>query len=288
MTRFDACRILLAAALAGALAPAAPAQAATAAPPDAGIGVDEHLGAQVPPDLVFSGPDGRPVRLGSLFRGKAPIVLILAYDRCPMLCGLVMKGATDALRSVASPEADGGWPLGDAVRAVNVSFDPQETPAASRRRQATALERAGLPASAAAAWPFLTGSEDAIRALAGAVGFRYRYVPESGDFAHPAAIVVLTPEGRVARYLYGVEYPPRQLRLALAEAAEGRAGSSFDRFLLRCYRYDPALRRYAVPLALYYRIGSGVLLFLVGGLLVRYWRRERRASRPPAAASAAR
>lgn len=238
---------------------------ARAAEAPADVGVDEHLGESVPFELELTRADGRAVRFGSLFEDGKPVVLILAYDRCPMLCGLVMRSATEAFRAI-------DWKLGADFRAVNVSFDPKDRPADAARRQAIALERVGAP-GAAAAWPFFVGDEPEVRALAGRVGFRYRYVPETRDFAHPAAIVVLTPEGRISRYLYGIDVRPKDLKLALVEAAAGRSGSSFDRFILRCYRYDPASRRYELAIKTYIRAGALVILLTLGTMLVRLWRR---------------
>jgi protein SCO1 len=215
------------------------------------------------------------VRLRDLVPRERPVVLALVYYDCPMLCGLVLGGLARAMRQ-------SGLELGTDFDAVTLSFDPRETTKLAAERQRGYLQAVGKP-GAAASWTFLTGQEPEIKALADAVGFRYVYDEKTKQFAHAAVVFVLTPEGRVSRYLYGVEFPPKDLRLALVEAGQGRVGTSFDRLLLTCYRYDPASRTY-VPIALWFVRASA--LAVLGGLSVVlgiFWRREWKGRRGAAA-----
>ncbi len=231
-----------------------------------GVGVEERLGEAVPPDLAFTDASGAPVRLSRYLDGRRPVVLGLVYYQCPMLCSLVTAGVGRAMRQ-------SGLELGRDFRAVTVSFDPSEKPALAAERQRGYLMALGRP-DATADWAFLTGEEGPIRALARSVGFHYRYDQATRQWAHPAVVVVLSPDGRVSRYLYGIDFPARSLRLALVEAARGKVGTSLDRLLLTCYRYDPTGRRY-VPYALgLVRLGGLVVLAGLGGLLATLWRRE--------------
>jgi len=231
-----------------------------------GVEIEERLGQPVPLDAAFTGADGRPVRLGDLLGKGRPVVLSLVYYNCPMLCGLVQTGMARAMRET-------GLTLGKDFDALTVSFDPRETSQLAAERQRGYLQAVARP-DAAGSWAFLTGQEPEIKALTAAVGFRYAYDEKTRQFAHAAAILVLTPQGTVSRYLYGVEYPARDLRLAVVEAGEGRVGTSFDRLLLTCYRYDAASRTYEPYVVGFIRIAA---LTVLGGLAVTlavFWRRE--------------
>jgi protein SCO1/2 len=230
------------------------------------VGIAERLGERVPPDATFTGSDGKPVRLGEILGRGKPVVVSLVYYSCPMLCGLVLGGVSRAMRQV-------GLELGKDYQALTISFDPRDTSQLALERQHGYLQAAGKP-GAAQAWPFVTGEEPEIDKVARAVGFNYAYDPATKQYAHAAAIFVLTPEGKVSRYLYGVEFPARDLRLALVEAGEGRVGTSFDRLLLTCYRYDASSRRYEPYVVGFIRIAA---LAVLGGLAVTlgvFWRRE--------------
>jgi protein SCO1/2 len=234
------------------------------------VGIDERLGAQVPLDVELVDWTGKPVRLGSLLGHGRPVILSLVYYDCPMLCGLIMSGEARAMR-------ESGLAIGQDFDAVTVSFDPGERPGLAAERRRGYLQSMGISDQVPGTWSFLVGPGASTRRLADAIGFRYRKDTASGQWAHLAAIFVLTPEGRVSRYLYGIEYPKKDLRLALVEAAGGKVGTSFDRFLLTCYRYDPASRKYE-PYALgIVRAGGGLALLglaaLIGGLV---WRERRR------------
>ncbi len=237
------------------------------------VGIDQKLNEQVPMELVFRAEDGNAVRLGQLFQGK-PVVLVLAYYRCPMLCNLVLNGLADALESMA-------FVAGKEFNVITVSFDPRETPALARAKKAGYLKRYARP-EAEQGWRFLTGEPEAIRRLAQAVGFRYAFDEKTEQFAHASGIMVLTPEGRLARYFYGVEYSPRDLRLALVEASDNRIGSAVDQVLLFCYGYDPATGKYSASVMKLVRTAgaatvAAVLLFI--GLM--FWKDARRKRQEP-------
>ncbi|HET7826079.1 MAG TPA: SCO family protein, partial [Anaeromyxobacter sp.] len=229
----------------------------------------------LPLDTMFVDGKGAPFRLGGAFDGKKPVVLALVYYDCPMLCGLVLSGAAKAMR-------ENGLELGKDFQAVTISFDPEEKPAQGEERRRGYLQSMGRT-DAVADWPFLVGTAAASRAVADAVGFRYARDLANGEWAHQAAIFVLTPDGRVSRYLYGIEYPPKDFRLSLVEAAGGKVGTSFDRLVLTCYRYDPASRRYEPYAVGFLRVGGALVLAALGTLIVGLVVRERRA-RPRSAA----
>lgn len=230
------------------------------------VGIEEHLGRRVPAGLPFRDENGQPVRLGDRLGHGRPIVLVLAYYRCPMLCDLVLGGLARALAQI-------GWTPGDKVDLLTVSIDPQDTPAAARLKQGHVLQALGHP-EARAGWPFLVGSGESSRDLADAVGFQYVYDPTSHQYAHAAGAVVLTPDGRIARYVYGVDFRPFDLRLALTEAGQGKVGGVVDRVLLTCFRYDPSARRYGIYMVGVLK-GGGLLVLLTTGMgLVVLWRRD--------------
>ncbi|HVE84308.1 MAG TPA: SCO family protein [Myxococcales bacterium] len=230
-----------------------------------GVDVEEKLGQPVPLDLRFTDWRGRQVTLGEVTGGK-PAVLVLAYSRCPALCSVVLSGTARALRGT-------GLKMGADYRAVAVSIDPAEAPADAAERRRGYLQAMGL-SDQGEDWPFLVGAEKDIRALADAVGFRYRYDEALKIYAHPAVSFVLTPDGRLSRYWYGVEYPPRDLRLSLVEASGGRVGTALDRVLLTCFQYDPAARRYGWVVSAIIRGGSLLVFGALAALLAVLWRRE--------------
>lgn len=227
-----------------------------------GADVTEHLGARVPLDLVFTSSTGAPVPLRALFDGRRPVVLVLAYSACPQLCSLVLDGTAAAVAALAAR----GF---TDYQIATISFDPAETVAQAARRRARTQ-------TGARPWPFLVGDEAAITALTRALGFTYLRDPRTGAFAHAAVIFVLTPDGRIARYLYGVEPPARDLKLALLEAADGAIGTTGERILMRCFRYDPASRRYGLFIARFLQIGGLLIFVLVAAGIAYLVRAERR------------
>jgi protein SCO1/2 len=239
-----------------------------------GVGITEHLGAQVPLDLEFRDEEGRTVRLRDYFQGERPVILTLNYSNCPMLCSLQLNALVDGLRGLASTP-------GQEFVILTVSIDPHELPPRAKLTQRRYIEAYGKR-EAAAGWHFLTGREENIRALAGSVGFGYRWDEESKSFLHAAALFVLTPEGQVSRYLYGVLYEPQDLKLALLEASQGKLGTTLDRIILYCFHYDAAKGHYA-PAAIVLMQAAGSLFVLVlGFFLVRRWVHDWRQGRAPA------
>jgi protein SCO1/2 len=232
------------------------------------IGFDQRLGESVPLDATFRDEAGRTVRLGDYF-GARPVVLVLAYYDCPMLCTLSLNGLASALDVLK-------FEPGREFEIVTVSFEPRETPALAAAKKAVYLKRYRRPA-AEKAWHFLTGESDQIRRLTQAVGFRYAWDEATTQYAHASGVMVTTPEGRLARYLYGVEYAPKDLRFAIFEAAQGRILSPVDTLLLYCYHYDPAQGRYGATVMALVRAGGVLTVLGLGALIVTLRRRERTA-----------
>jgi protein SCO1/2 len=233
------------------------------------VDFEQRLGTQVPLDLPFRDETGRTVRLGDYFQGK-PVVLTLSYYECPMLCTLVLNGLTSALRALR-------FDLGKEFVAINVSFNPRETPELAAAKKATYLKEYRRPGSEAG-WHFLTGDEESIRRLTEAVGFQYAWDERNQQYAHATGLVVLTPGGQIARYFYGVEFSPRDLRFALIEAAQGKIGSPVDKLLLYCFHYDPSTGRYSALALNSIRIGGVLTVAALISFIVVMLRRERRAA----------
>lgn len=265
--------VALAAGLAGAPAGAQDSgrslyqQPATAEPPSNAmprmlteIGLDQKLGDRLPLDAVFTDHTGRAVRLGDYF-GKRPVVLALVYYECPMLCTQVLNGLTAALGTLQ-------FTIGREFDVVTVSFDPAEGPELAAAKKAAYLERYGRE-GAASGWHFLTGEQRDIEALTRAVGFRYAWNESLQEFAHVSAIMVATPDGRLSHYFYGIEYGPRDLRLALIDAGERKVGSPVDQLLLYCFHYDPSSGQYSLAVMRLVRgVGLATLLAVITGIVV--------------------
>jgi protein SCO1/2 len=230
------------------------------------VGFDQRLNEQVPLDLQFRDEAGQTVQLGDYFTTK-PVILVLAYYRCPMLCTEVLNGLVRALLDVP-------FAMGKDYEVVTVSFDPRETPEMAAAKKRTYLDRFGRP-GAEAGWHFLTGDETAITRLTEAVGFRYTYDPTNDQFAHASGIMVLTPQGKLSRYFFDVNYTPRDLRLGLVEASTNKIGSPVDQVLLFCFHYDPAQGKYGAAVMNFVRLGGAVTLLGVGALIGGLWRQER-------------
>lgn len=230
------------------------------------VGLDQKLNAQVPLDIRLRDEMGESVALEELLDGK-PVVLTLVYFQCPMLCKMTRAGQIRSLTELSLN-------AGEDFTALTVSFDPREKPILAAEAKATALKRYDRP-GAERGWRFLTGEEDEIRRLTQAVGFRYKYDPKTDQYAHPAGLIVLTPEGRVSRYLYGVDFPPRDLRLALVEASGGEIGSPTDQVLLMCFHYDPTTGRYGLAIMNVLRLASVFTVLGLGTAITVMIRRDR-------------
>ncbi len=261
------------------LLPAAPAAAHTGNEPYTKdeaflkeIGFDQKLGAQLPLDLAFTDEAGTAVRLGEYF-GRKPVIMLLTYFNCTMLCPLLLDGLVRALRPI-------GFDIGAQFTVLTVSINPRETPAIAASRKELYVQRYGRP-GAQRGWHFLTGKPDAIAAVTRAIGFRYVYDRRKDEYAHASGIVIFTPEGKAARYLYGVEFSPRDTRLALIEAASGAIGSPVDQILLYCYHYDPLTGRYGVIIMNVIRLAGSTTALLLGSFMLVMFRRDRRAGVQP-------
>lgn len=230
------------------------------------VGFTQNLDAQIPLNVSFRDEAGRTVPLSAYF-GKKPVLLNLVYFQCPMLCTEVLNGTVRTLRTMPLK-------VGRDFNIVTVSFDSRETPKMATAKKAIYLDRYGRP-GAEAGWAFLTGTDPSIQALADAVGFHFAYDKEIDQFAHASGIIILTPEGRISHYFYGVEYPVQDVRLSLVEASHGKIGSPVDQLLLYCYHYDPTTGRYGLAIMRVLRIAGLATLLLLVAFVITMLRRER-------------
>jgi len=222
------------------------------------VGIRQNLNQQIPPDLRFTDDLGRKVRLGDYF-GEKPLILNLVYFTCPMLCGEELAGLESALRVMK-------FDVGKEFDVVTISFDPKDTSEAAAKKKEQFL-RLYKRAGAEQGWHFLVGQQDSIDAIAKAAGFQYEYDAKTGQFAHTTAIMVLTPQGRIAQYYFGIEYPPKDLRLALVEASQNKIGNAVDELLLYCYHYDPEQGKYSATVMNILRLMGIATLLCLGMLL---------------------
>ncbi len=241
------------------------------------VNVTEHLDAQVPLDAGFKDHTGKPVRLGQYFDGKRPVVLTFAYHSCPVLSSMVLSAVTDGLRGVKGT-------VGVDFDVVTISIDPKDTLEKTAAKRASILAAYGRP-EADAGWHFLVGDEGAIARATAAVGYEYSYDAEQQQYAHPAVIMLLKPNGRVSRYLYGIEFRPNDLKLGLLEATEGKSISTIERVIMYCYRYDPHEGKYVVVATRMMQVGGGISALFLGAFLGVFWVRERTKSKKNAAAA---
>ena len=232
------------------------------------VGVTEFLGSTVPTDLTFLDETGAEVSLATLLDGERPLMVAFVYHNCPMLCSLVLDGTADAI-------AETDLELGTDYAVLAVSIDPRDTPerAVGAKARFSRLSEFG-DLSAFHFWTVGPEHEASVRALADAVGFRYAYDAKTGEYAHNAANVLLSPTGKITRYLYGIDHAPRDVKLGLIEASDGTVGTAFDRFLITCYEYDHDAQSYSLAVLTVTKIGGVLLLLVFGGLLVFFWRRE--------------
>lgn len=232
-------------------------------------GITEHLGSAVSiHDLNFKDETGKDVKLSQYFASGKPVVLSLVYYDCPSLCNYLLNGKLESLKALK-------WSVGQQFEVVTVSINPRETPELAAAKKATYLKEYGRE-GAEAGWHFLTGTEDQIGKLASQVGFGFKYDPKEKQYAHSAAIFVLTPDGKISRYLYGIMYSPQDLRLSLLEASNGKIGTIIDRIILFCYKYNPETRKYSVYLSKIMQASGAGTVLVVGSYLAVFWRRQRR------------
>jgi protein SCO1 len=228
------------------------------------VAIKQNLNQQIPPDLIFTDDLGRKVKLGDYF-GQKPLILNFVYYGCPMLCGEELAGLESALRVLK-------FDIGKEFEVITVSFDPKNTPEIAAQKKEQILRRYKRP-GAERGWHFLVGEPDAIAAATKAAGFQYEYDPKTEQFAHSTAIMVLTPQGKIAQYYYGIEYPPNDLRLALVEASKNRIGSVVDELLLYCYHYDPEKGKYSATVMRILRLMAVATMLSIGTLLLALTRR---------------
>ena len=248
----------------------------TPAPELTGVDIVEHLKGPLPTDAAFRDAEGKAVRLGDYFDHKRPTLLVFAYHTCPMLCSLVLDATVRSLNEVQ-------WTVGREFDVVSISIDPNDTPETATRKRTQVVQSYTRARGDATGWHFLVGDETNIRRVTEAVGFEYRYDARQKQYAHPACIYLLTPDGLMARYLYGISYDPKDVRLGLLEATEGRSVSTTERILLFCYHYDPQGKHYSIVAMNVMRLGGVVTLIVFGGFLGIMWTRERFKKRRAAA-----
>jgi protein SCO1/2 len=236
------------------------------------VGIDQKLDYQVPLDVKFRDEAGREAPLSTFFRTKRPVILALVYYRCPMLCTQILTGLESALKAVS-------FNPGQDFEVVSLSFDPKDTPELAEQKKELYLRRYARPGTANG-WHFLTGDTGNIKTLTDAVGFHFKYDPATDQFAHASAVLILTPDGRISKYFYGVEYSPRDLRLGLVEASQGKIGTPVDQALLFCFHYDPATGKYGAIAMGTLRFAGGAFVLICGTFLLIVFRRESRQHKP--------
>lgn len=248
-----------------------------------GVGITEHLNAKIPLDLPFVDEHGKPVHLRDYFDGKHPVVLTMNYSACPMLCPLELTGLVHSMQKLK-------WSAGKQFRLLTVSMDPTETPATATKSQHRYVGMYNRP-GAYSGWHFLIGKDENIHALAKAIGFGYRFDPKKKMYYHPAVITLATPDGRVARYLYGIHFSKETLRLGLVEASHGKIGTTIDKVILYCCAYDPKEGSYSAVASRIMTLGAVLIAVVLGGFLGMYWlaelRKKRKARRAPGSHSEA-
>jgi protein SCO1/2 len=229
------------------------------------VGIDQNLNQPIPLNLAFRDENGKTVQLSEYF-GQKPVILTLVYYNCPMLCTQVLNGVESGLKELPMD-------IGNQFNVVTVSIDPTDTHVLASVKQEMYTGMYGRP-GAAQGWHFLTGDEPQIKQLAAAAGFRYAYDPDTKQFAHASAIMILTPEGKISRYLYGIQFPSRDLRLGLVEASEGKIGSPVDQVLLFCYHYDPHTGKYGLLISHIIQAGGALTVLIIGVVVLILFRGE--------------
>jgi protein SCO1/2 len=233
------------------------------------VGIEQHLNAEVPGDLQFRDELGNPVKFGDYFGNGRPVILNLGYYQCPMLCSELLQGLVGSMKALT-------FNLGTDFDVVTLSFDPRETVEMAAAKKRDIMKRYGRP-NTGQGWHFLTGRADQINALTSAVGFQYQFDPKTEQYAHATAIVVLTPDRHIAEYFYGVEFPPKDLRLGLVQAGQGKIGNVADAVLLYCYHYDPRTGKYGAIVSNVLKLGGLATLLILGTFMFVMFRADRRA-----------
>jgi protein SCO1/2 len=233
-----------------------------------GVDVQEHLSAPVPMDLAFEDESGKSVTLKDYFDGSVPVILTMNYSNCPMLCSLQLTALVEGLKKV-------DWTIGKEYRIVTVSYDPTETQDLAHRTKARYLAQYARPGSEGG-WHFLHGSENNVKAMAKSLGITYHYNEARKEYVHPATVVLSTPNGKIDRYLYGLEYPQKTLHLSLVESSEGKIGTTVDQLILFCFHYDANEGRYAPVARNIMRAGGGATVFLLAGFLTVLSKRDKK------------
>jgi protein SCO1/2 len=245
-----------------------PPETKTVAPPGLeGVGIDQRLNEQLPLGLTFKDEQGKTVKLGDYFHDGRPVILNLVYFQCPMLCTEVLNGLTSALKVIK-------FVPGKEFEVVTLSIDPSETPQLAANKKEMYLKKLGNP-EAGKGWHFLTGEQAQISELAKAAGFNYRYDPKTGQFAHAAAIMLVTPEGKLSQYYYGVEYSAKDMRLGIVEASQNKIGSLADQVLLYCYHYDPSTGKYGATITNIVRLAGVTTVIVLGSAIILLFRQEK-------------
>ena len=233
------------------------------------IGIEQKLGEQLPLETVFRNENGEPVKLGSYFEKGRPVILALVYYECPMLCNEVLNGLTGSLKGMS-------FDAGKEYEVVAISFDARENdkPDLAKNKKASYMERYGRPGTENG-WHFLTGDQSAIDAVTKAAGFKYHWDEKTNQFAHAGGIMIVTPDGKMSKYFYGIDYAPKDLKFGLMESAENKVGSAADKLLLYCYHYDPASGKYGFAILKAIRVGGVLTLLAMGVMGFVFWRKNK-------------
>jgi len=233
-----------------------------------GVGIDEKLGAQLDMDLQFKDEDGNVVTLGQFFSGKHPVIISPVYFSCPGLCNFHLNGLVDGLKSV-------DWSAGNQFQVLAISFDPRETPDVAKKKKENYLKvynRQGTESG----WHFLTGNEENVKKLMSSIGFRYKWNEKDEEWSHTSAAIVASPKGILSRYIPGIMFQGRDLKLALNEASEGKIGTFMDALVLYCFHYDPRQSQYTLAAVNVMKLGGGLTVLILGLWLIPVWRRGRK------------
>jgi protein SCO1/2 len=234
------------------------------------VGIDQKLGNQLPLETVLKDEDGHDVKLGEYFKSGRPVVLVFAYYECPMLCTQVLNGITGSLKGI-------NLDAGKDFDVVAISFDPRdnETPGLAKNKKANYVERYNRPGTENG-WHFLTGSQDSIKAVTDAAGFKYEWDDKTQQFAHAAGVMVVTPEGKMSRYFYGIDYAPKDIKFGIMDSAQAKIGTPAEQLLLYCYHYDPASGKYGLAILRVMRLAGVATLLGMGAMAFVFWKRNKR------------